>query len=357
MAFQPSARLLLQVSSISLTVLCLFSKSSIEYVSAIFLFSGSDSSMHHFPQFSSSSAQNLLLLLCVSHTLALTCYTITPPAQAPDADDCTYILDHLPALVLDPSQQERHQNIVISNPLPGFRQKPYGAFQLPAHFRHGSCGIAIRANVPGGGPNPPQRGAVLPAGGSVVGDTCIPVRFIGGTLTAFWSVAKAAGQDLVKQCVNDNQQAGIEWGTFLPKQSGPYEDFYPYKSSNSTASPSGAATATAPGGSPSNYFGGANDDEAGPSDYYRGANDDEAGPSNYYGGANDDEAGPSNYQNASLYQRGLGSTLRPQEGSRMLEPRGAGQSTQGGAVEALWGVWIAGHDMPRDSLANVYDIP
>ena len=312
--------------------------------------------MHSHPRFSSLPIQSLLLLLCVSHSLALTCYSTTPPAQAPDATDCTYILDRLPALTINGNAQVNMNNITILQPLPGFRDKPKTAFQLPAHFRHGSCGIAIRANVPGGGPNPPQRGAVLPAGGSVVGDTCIPVRFIGGTLTAFWSVAKSAGEDLVKQCVNNNQQAGIEWGTFLPRQGPPYPNAYP--SYPAAARPSGYTGGTNDDeAGPSNYGGGANDDEAGPSNYYGGANDDEAGPSNYGGGANDDEAGPSNYQNASLYPRGVGSTLRPQEAGRMLEPRGAGQSTQGGAVEALWGVWIAGHDMPRDSLANVYDIP
>ena len=210
--------------------------------------------MYSLPNFFSLPAQSLLLLLCVCRTLALTCYTITPPAQAPDAADCTYILERLPALVLDPAIQKHHTNLTISQPLPGLRQKPWGAFQLPAHFRHGSCGIAIRANVPGGGPNPPQRGAVLPAGGSVVGDTCIPVRFIGGTLTAFWSVAKGAGEDLVRQCVNDNQQAGIEWGTFLPRQGPPY---------------------------PNAYTGPSNSTEAGHSYEGGGGNDDEAGPSNY----------------------------------------------------------------------------
>ena len=284
-----------------------------------------ESSMHTVP-----GASSLLLagffLLSSSPASALTCYSTTPPAQAPVADDCTYILNKLPAITLRPDIQEANkvdnsseQRIALSQPLPG-------AYQLPAHFKRGSCGIAIRANVPGGGPNPPQRGAILPAGGSVVGDTCIPVRFTGDTLTTFWSVAKDAGQNIVSQCTNRNQQAGIEWGTFLPKQGPPYDDD-PFD-----ASP-GLSTQD-----PGQY------------------NSSAAGPSDYGIGYSDEGAGPSNYQNASIVQRGFGGSARS-KGST-VEPRGVGSSSQSqhGPVEALFGVWIAGSDMPRDSLANIYDL-
>ena len=229
-------------------------------------------------------------------------------------------------MVMRPDVNERERangtnsQIVISAPLPG-------AYQLPAHFRHGTCGMAVRANVPGGGPNPPQRGAILPAGGSVVGDTCIPVRFTGGTLTAFWSVAKAAGETILNQCVNQHQEAGIEWGTFLPRQGPPYPD--PFE-----------GTVAGSGADPGHL------------------NSSEAGPSNWGVDQSDEGAGPSNWQNQSLVQRGFGSSLQAKGSLGSLEPRGVGSSShaENGPVEALFGVWIAGSDMPRDSLANVYDL-